>query len=272
MAVTLVDAHVHFYECYSLRRFLEDAWNNLTAASNESVPKNQRIVGCLLLAEVGSGSSMEGLRRQASALPPTWRLESTAEPDSLVVKRGSQEIMALIAGRQIVTREGLEVLALATGSDIGETRSLTDSVMAIDEAQGLAVFPWGFGKWAFQRGKILANFIASWIASSPIRVYLGDSAGRIQKRREPGLLRWARQVGVPILAGSDPLPLRHHTGRAGSYGVIMPGDVDFQQPAAWIRKQVQSLATQPQFFGGCSTSIGFLRDQIALRLPRRRER
>lgn len=52
-----------------------------------------------------------------------------------------------MAGRQIVTAEKLEVLALGTDLDIDDGRPIREVLSLVTENGGLPVIPWGAGKW-----------------------------------------------------------------------------------------------------------------------------
>jgi len=104
--------------------------------------------------------------RLPPAVPiPAWQPPSdldaalVAESEAMVFARLNEPTLAIVAGRQLVTREGLELLALATGQELASGRSLTDSVRATLDVGGIPVLPWGFGKWWFQRGNTVRDFL-----------------------------------------------------------------------------------------------------------------
>ncbi len=267
MNVTLVDAHAHYYECFSLQHFLEAARRNFTAEGRR-LGLSSEPHGCLLLAGAGGSSSLGGIRQRASSLPAAWRLEPTGEPDSLVAMRNGRVTMTLIAGRQTVTSEGLEMLALATDRDVGNGRSLRESARVIADTEGIAVVPWGLGKWWFRRGQTLRRFLRTYTTAELPHIYLADNGGRAGLWGKPKMLRWAMRQGIRVLAGSDPLPLGYQLQRIASYGFVLGKAIDIERPAGWIRQELQGPTEQPAFFGGCNSVSGFLRDQAALRIKK----
>jgi hypothetical protein len=102
--------------------------------------------------------------------------------------------------------------------------------------------------------------------------FLGDNGGRPAVLGTPRLLRSARRAGIRVLPGTDPLPLASHVQRVASYGFILPQHFELKELSAQVRRAIQELASQPRTFGACSTLFGFLRDQITLRLFRRKNR
>ena len=88
--------------------------------------------------------------------------------------------------------------------------------------------------------------------------------------RAPGLLRLGESRGRFALAGSDPLPLQYQAQRLASYGSLLPGSVDIDAPALWIKSTLRELTASPKTFGGCRRLPGFARDQMLLRLRKRR--
>jgi hypothetical protein len=76
--------------------------------------------------------------------------------------------------------------------------------------------------------------------------------------------------GIPVLPGSDPLPLPHHAGRIGSAGFVLTGPLDPDRPAATIRWTLSTLTGSPAPFGSRAPLLDFVRDQSAMQ--RRKER
>jgi len=197
-----------------------------------------------------------------------WSFERTGETESLVARRDRNgERLLVIAGRQIVTREGIEVLALAGDAGVLDGMPFGETLQRVRMSGALPVLPWGFGKWWGGRGRLVAGALAR---RGPDLLFLGDNAGRPELGGEPPLFRQARDCGVPVLPGSDPLPLSWHAGRAGSYGFVLEGELDAEHPAWDLRRRLRELRESPRVFGRRVTLPGFLRDQAALRARRRR--
>ena len=116
--MTRVDGHVHFYSTFSLEAFLLGAEKNLR---NEG-----RSTGVLLLGHIGSGSPLESLRARTN-LPSSW---TRSEPDttSLLFQSDNGSSVVVIAGRQIVTAEKLELLTLCSAEPVQKGLSLRESI------------------------------------------------------------------------------------------------------------------------------------------------
>jgi hypothetical protein len=234
----LVDGHVHVHPCYDEKRFLEYAYANL-GAHGPGLPT-------LLLTEV-SGISVFAKWRQGHS---PWEVTKTEETASLIL--GGK--LLVIAGRQIVTKERIEVLGLICEHPVPDQHSLEDTIQEVTERGGIAVLPWGVGKWFGTRGKLVAR------ASRKLQ-FLGDNAGRPFGWRAPHLFR-----DHVVLPGTDPLGLPGQQNMVGTYGFILEGFFDLQRPAEGLREALLNLKQSPSTFGGRVGPMAFVRQQIGLRL------
>lgn len=272
---TLVDSHVHIHPRYDLQRVLDAAGNNTRAAATQ-LGLGSGVVGCLLLAENPGAEAFVTLHAGAGSEPHPdagpggslsgWSLQRTGEPDSVLAIHPSLPRLLIMAGRQVATTDGLEVLALLTARRFPAGLDVAAAVAAARAAGAIVVIPWGFGKWTFRRGRLVAELLRT--AGQPL--FLGDNGGRPRLSRTPRLLREAERAGMPILPGSDPLPLPGHETRAGSYGFVAPIDPGTATPAAVLREWLQSLQHQPRTFGHGTRLGPFLRDQVLMQIRRRR--
>lgn len=151
------DAHVHIQERFNLDQFLLCALDNFNRQRIVTVPQSSDTC-FLLLTEAKSLDFFSKLAQQArqktSPLPVPWQLRATGEEESLLLNHASRPgvRMFVVAGRQLVTREKLEVLALASLAKIDDGRPLADTVDEVRNCGGLAVLPWGAGKWLGKEG------------------------------------------------------------------------------------------------------------------------
>ncbi len=235
----LVDGHVHVHAGYDRSRFLSAAADNLSRFG-DGLPT-------LLLAEMGDDNVFEGWRGGDAP----WPLTRTDEGESLFL--GSR--MLVVAGRQIVTAERIEVLALLTAEHFPDGRPLSEILEAIKAAGAIAVLPWGVGKWLGRRGREVAA------AAARHEVFMGDNAGRPVGWPAPKPFRER-----PVLPGTDPLRLPGQEGVVGTFGFAMLCDLDARRPAATIRAALRNLEGSPDSFGRRTGPIGFVRQQIGLRL------
>lgn len=272
----LVDSHVHFHRCFEPAVFLDAAARNFRqAAAALQLPFPSRTVpGCLLFAEGRGEHAFQRLRQEMGKEVGPWRFAATDEEGSMVVVKDGEtgepgDTLVLIAGRQIRTHEGLEVLALATTEDFPEGLTFGGTIERVHWSGALPVIPWGFGKWWGERGGLVERLLAG-----PEReaVFLGDNAGRPGIAPRPPLFGVAESRGVLVLPGSDPLPLPEHVSRPGSYGFVLDlleGELDPRRPAAGLAaalRRVRQLGERLKPFGRCSGLLDFCRDQSALRL------
>ncbi len=259
-ASVLVDAHVHFYSCYPREVFLNSALGNFRrGAAGLGLPGDS--VGFLLLTEAGSARWFRRWQ-DGEDRGGAWSFETTGEAESLTAVRTTGERMIVVAGRQVATREGLEVLAIGRDLEILDGQPLADTLERVCGSGALPVVPWGFGKWWGRRGSQVGA-----ILGEARELFLGDSAGRPQPGVPPRLLRQAREQGTRVLPGTDPLPFPRHAALAGSYGFVLPGAPDEQRPAADLLRRIRQTG-QPQTFGRRAGLLRFLRDQTAMQLRR----
>lgn len=259
----LVDAHVHFHHCFDRDMFLDSALANFRRGADE-LQISGPFLGCLLLAEMTGERALQRLR---SGEAGAWRFQLTAEPGSLIARRSPDgERLLVIAGRQVRTREGLEILALLSTEEFPDGMKFRDALARVRWSGAVPVLPWGFGKWWFYRGALIEGLLRR---PEPKWFFLGDNGGRPEIGGAPRLMREAGKRGVSVLPGSDPLPLPEHAGRAGSYGFLVRDGVEEKRPAAELRRWLRDLAEQPPTFGGGQGLARFCRDQMALRLRRR---
>lgn len=251
-----IDAHAHLRRCFGLSRFLDHAAANIRRAS-DSPP-----LGVLLLAESGGCVRFEELVTLPGDPSGSWTFERTGEPGSLVARHRSRTGLLLIAGRQIVTRERLEILSLASAARIEDGLPVDETIGAAGEAGAITVLPWGFGKWWGGRGKIVRQILES---VRPGELFLGDNGNRPRPGVRPRLFREAERRGIRILSGSDPLSLPNQVARVARYGTLLSASLDMQRPAAGIEALLRSRGTTTTTFGRRDGAASFLRAQLRIR-------
>lgn len=246
----LIDAHVHLHDASRAMSDLRKAFDNF---SSLPIPANSTVI---MLAERQGFDVFSGLRKQ---------LRHTAEPESLWFERNNHEMLVL-AGRQIISSEGLEILGLATKVNIADGLPAETVIDQLQEQDALVVLPWGVGKWLGRRGKIVDAIIAKNVrglsASNTDRtLFLGDNAGR------PAFWPVAQfSSGLCVLPGSDPLPLQDSAEAIGRFGALVHAQLSIQTPASDLKQVLRNPLTAPQPFGKLSPAFHFVRDQARLRL------
>ena len=271
----MVDAHVHCHAGVPPARLLDHAAANIAAAA---AARNIRpAAGWLLLTEMAGDDAFASLDRAAADGTDLdgWRIRRTAEPISLItepvspIDQGPAAFpLILVAGRQIVTAEGLEVLAIGARGPFADGQALASAVAAVRAAGGLAVLPWGFGKWWGRRGAVVEDFLAR---ATPGSLFLGDNGGRLQGASPPAAFGTAAAKGIPVLPGSDPLPLAAEAETAaGRYGFVLEAVVDADHPAAGLVAHLEALREQPPSFGTRQSLLAFVSRQLAMQWRKRR--
>lgn len=266
-----VDAHVHIYDCFDLDILFDSALANFQAAAERCGIRNQPFSSMLLLTEGTSTHWFQHLVTQIGTgqnidLPAKrWAIAPTGEALSLTACRDdhSGEEICLVAGRQIVTAEKIEVLALFCNSSISDGLPLNETVDTIRQLNGIPVIPWGAGKWCGKRGKILQGFLAEYGENG---LFLGDNGGRPQFLPTPTLFHLAKEKGISILPGTDPLPLPHEATRIGSFGFFLNHPaLDITSPAISMRDLLITGQEVLYPFGQLQNMRSFFTNQLQLR-------
>jgi hypothetical protein len=259
----LVDSHVHFHPCFSCSAFLDSAARNFRRART-ALGLRTNSLGCLVFVESANADDFLRCRNGlAGRDAPGWRTASTGEDGSFVVSRGDETIL-IVRARQIVTAERLEVLAVGCSQKSADGEPVHQLLRGIAESRGIAILPWGFGKWWGSRGRIVQNLIKQ---STKDHFFIGDNGGRLRLTPRPPLFRRAEQMGLIVLPGSDPLAIPNHVHRAGSYGFLLSCEAGITAPGTGaLVESIRRLRKSPVSFGGLSSWWFAVRSQIALRL------
>jgi hypothetical protein len=262
----LVDAHVHVHRCFDERVFFDSALTNLRAANGERAGGLDSI-GCLLFTEAAGADIFSGLSARASDRGGLWQFRPTDEDCSLIACRDGEMSLVVVAGRQIVSAEQIEVLALGTTATLPDGGTLAQTLAAVRAAGALPALPWGFGKWLGRRGRLIAQQIAS---ARPGELFLGDNGGRPALSPRPRLFALAEARGVAVLPGSDPLPIAQEVSKVARYGFVLQATFDAAAPFAGIRGALAGLAGSPEPFGRLERWPAFVHRQIAMQFEKRR--
>lgn len=269
--MVIVDGHVHIHPCFELDRFFEGSYSNLRAAAAARQAKSG-FSGFLMLAESRGVDRFSELREMAKGRNSIgqrggkWAPAETGEDRCLKIHLPGRGHFFLISGRQVVTEEKLEVIALFCDEKIEDGQAIQEVLQRIGSMGGLAVVPWGFGKWRGDRGRVLRQVLEE---SEPPAFFLGDNSGRPAFRAEPELFRLARQRGVKILPGSDPLPFPREDSRAGSFGCRFEAEVSKSSPASDLRNLLISPSVVLNPYGKLENPYVFLRNQVKMQLWKR---
>lgn len=262
----LIDGHVHLHPCFDEERFFGSAADNFAAAGLvlglEDPPR-----GILMLTESSGANRFEDLRRRAvNREAAGLALEATGEERSLLVALPSKGTMLVVAGRQLVTSENLEVLALGCPVELPDGEGLETTLDRVREADAIPVVPWGFGKWHSSRRRILAEVLQE---QAPTGLFLGDNGGRAALLPKSTVFRSAAAKGIFNLPGSDPLPFPSEQVRAGSFGFVCEKALDPSRPATDLLRLLAQTEAPLQTYGSGLGASRFVRNQMAMQIRNR---
>lgn len=206
--VMWLDAHVHVYAAHDvdwlLRQLLAHAGRWAPGALAAMVLLARRQVPDAWSRWVQTGAGIAG-----------WRVSPAGGNDpacDLVSARGRVRVYP---GRQLVTAERLEVAAIGCADDVPEGLDLDETCAAIRSAGCFPVPMWGAGKWLGARGRHIRDWAER---TKPGEGALGDTGMRPLGWPMPAAMRLAAARGLPVLAGSDPMPRAPDARLAGRYG------------------------------------------------------
>lgn len=277
----LVDGHVHIHSCFRLEDLLASALRNFHAAEEEI--QATRAARFLLLTESAGAGVFSSLQAKVSTdqsrIVTGFRIEPTEEAETLVVRDSSGVELYLVAGRQIVTAERLEVLALGyvgsfpdglaidqVLSRLSAADTSTEAAASTSSCRPLSVLPWGAGKWLGQRGQKVEQLVAQASARS---FFLGDNGNRPFFWPLPALFKTAQSRAIHNLPGSDPLPFPGQEMKVGSFGLHLSGTPDPQAPFSSLRDLLLNPGTSLTPYGRCERLYPFFKHQISMQLHKK---
>jgi hypothetical protein len=255
-----VDGHVHFHRVERVGVTLDAAAENFRAVN----PEPRAILGALLLAEA-AGERVFAALTVGPALGG-WRFEVVpAERETLLARKGDAAI-AIVCGRQVRSRGGLEVLGLGTCVEFSDSKSFEETIEDVRASGALIVLPWGFGKWLGKRGQ----WVRTMLRASPRGVLsIGDNGGRLGVFGVPSLIRESESRGFRVVPGSDPFPFGGDYCRVGAFGFMTAAHLDVAAPWRSLREWLDSLSESPPRFGNACGSFRFVVNQVGMQVRNR---
>jgi hypothetical protein len=254
----IVDPHTHYHKIFDIDDVLNIASRNLTKAMQE-IGTIEGFAAVLFVAGIGS----EKLNFDIEvASPKEWILSPTGEPNSLVARAAYNRKIYLILGNQVISKEGLEILGFLPKHQAMGRLAIKQIVENIQSSDGLAIVPWGFGKWTGHRKVVMMSLIDTWDNSFCI----GDNGGRSKILPHPDIFRLAKKKGIRILPGSDPLPIADESKRIGTCGFCIKGELDENAPLGQIVGKLENPRVTIEPFASYIKPVDFMVKQIQLRL------
>lgn len=190
-----------------------------------------------------------------------WSISEIPEQPAVLLKKSDQRII-FIAGRQVITQQGLEVLALFNDEEYEDGQDIQNIINKINDNNGLAVLPWGVGKWLGKRGSIITGLLSS---NSPEKLAIADISARPALWPRPEQFRQANESGYKQLYGTDPLPIPYDQGRIASAGMAIELSSDEAQAIAELKSALFDNINN-ETYGKRVSAFRFVKDQLMLRL------
>jgi hypothetical protein len=228
----IIDGHVHVYPMFDLKKLLETSRKNFIKSQRASANRDETVKIWLLTER----SDCSFFSRAPETAVDGFLIERGPEAETLLVKdAGTHEpLLYIFAGHQLVTREGLELCALATLFSAPDRALSAERIIRdVNESGGIAALNWAPGKWFGARGRIVQQIFDE---TAPEQLMISDTTMRPTLWRTPRMMKAAAKKGFRIIRGSDPLPFSGEEALVASYAFLVQGDFDDSRPAASVRK------------------------------------
>lgn len=220
----LADTHIHIYPCHEAGRLMAGAARRLRSFGGDPSASV-----ALFLTEARQHDYFSQLKEGRHGLSSDFQVIPQSEPEAVRVQHGDEADLWIFAGRQIVTEERLEVLALTLAEGPEDGAPAAEVVAQVQQRGAIAVLPWAAGKWLFKRAKIVQGVLEQF---PPDQLLLADSSMRSWVWPTPSFFQ---DRDRPVLAGSDPLPLKGEEDQAGGYGIRWDLAFDPARPVTSVR-------------------------------------
>lgn len=226
----IADTHLHIYPFHDLVALLGHLDGSMEASGGETA----RVA---LLAERGDCHAFRDMPAQETRLGEQgWSVSAARGGSAWVLSRGDGPPLYVVAGRQVVTVERLEILALTADIDVPDGLAAGEALTRVRGEGAFPVLAWAPGKWFGRRGAIVRQLVD---AARPGELLIGDTSLRPTCWAEPLLMRRARRKGLRVLCGSDPLPFVGEEKLAGTYASILDADLDPARPVESVRQALR---------------------------------
>ncbi len=206
MNTTILDTHLHLYPCFDLSK----AFNHFLDNTAHFGPQANR-VACL--AERCDCQYYESIANRDIVIDG-FELEGTLENEIRLSRVQDKLNLSLLPGRQIISREKIEILALGCPRRIEDGQPALDVIYQIIQHGHVPVLPWSPGKWFGARGELIRHLISELKAGDFL---IGDTPLRPYGWTTPNIMKQAQETGYPVVAGSDPLPFGGEEKWLGAY-------------------------------------------------------
>ena len=262
--LVVIDTHVHLHHVFPVDVFFDHARINFNVAAGQHGGDGRTDILCLTdMQGVNSVRNLCEHLIKAGA----WNFKFTEDGHSIAARHDDGYVIFLLPGRQIISTENLELLALDASIDLPDrTYPIDELISRVIAAGGVPVAPWGFGKWSGARGKVMSEMV-----HRRSDFFVAHNGNRWWWAPEHRIFSRARRRGVSILSGSDPLPFASAAGRAGSSGIIGELTSPASSPRDAFRRLIKQGGAWRCYGGGVST-LTFISDQLRMQIRKRHGR
>jgi len=263
--LTFIDAHIHFHPCFPAEVFFDSARNNFCSIARQHLETSFQ---CVLCFTESHGMSVYGeLSRKAINQEKIgdWGIHTTAEQNTLMLQDNAGFEIIVVAGRQIVTRDKVEVLAVGLNEDIDDGEPIDAVIAYAVRAHAIPILPWGPGKWLGKRKKIVQGLVNA----GKYACYLGDNGNRPWLWRKSEIFNNGADHHSFNLPGSDPLPFANEAVKPGSFGFCIEGALDREKPFTSLYGHIVNSSQQFETYGTLESTANFFKNQFAMQLVKR---
>ncbi|MCK5005031.1 MAG: hypothetical protein KAS21_08080 [Candidatus Aminicenantes bacterium] len=261
-----IDGHVHLYDNFDPDSFIEAIDRNFRKFAEHDENGFSDSIRMIFLTEAKENDFFTRIADNSLTLKNIdVHSEKTGEEGSILLMQNGSELFYIIRGRQIITKENIEILSVGPGPKIRDGLPAAEVLDQLREREELAILAWGVGKWLFGRGKLVKKIINT--LDYPL-LLIGDNSARPSIWLKPLIYRESEKLGIPIINGSDPLPLGGEAEKAGSYFFMLKGNFDPKKPLESIKKILRSDNKNIKFLGKRDSIFSFLKRQIKIQLKK----
>jgi len=262
----LIDSHVHLYENFDPDSFIESINRNFNKFAETDENGFSDPIKMIFLTEAKDNDFFTRIADNSLPLKiMDIHSEKTHEEGSILLMQNGHDLFYIIRGRQIITEENIEILSVGPGARIRDGLPAAEVLEQLKDREELAILAWGVGKWLFGRGKLVKNIINK---SDYPYLLIGDNSARPSVWLKPLIYRKGEKLGIPIINGSDPLPLDGEDEKAGSYFFMIKGSFDPEKPLKSIKQILKSDIKEIKNLGKRDSVFAFLKRQSKIMLKK----
>ena len=263
-----LDGHVHLEHEGMFLDLLENSLANMRLAVGGK-QHTQPLQGLLLLAELAGqswGSVVHNWAESGKQFTGKhiWHLRLASDSDAVICENKQGDQLCCIIGQQVNTVENIELLLFGSKTPY-EKQPLIESVTHALQEDSLVIVPWGVGKWLGKRGELVTNML---VDTELTGYYLGDNGNRPWFWKTVAPFDVAKEKQIPLICGSDPLFLPGEVKRVGSYGNIVPKQLNLEYPLQSLMDALEEKTVSLVPYGQLQKMYSFFISQIRLRFAR----